>query len=184
MNMPAQPRNPSLRRLIDLAMARRVAHAATLFTSASATDDHTAQTTSWDLLAAGLDHLCNGGINGAHGLLTTAISRASLRSAPIASALGIAAPVYELTVAVTPCHDAHAQAVFLARRMTEAVMHDIDVSAPVITRALESDRIIGHATRHYFVQLAQAHRRQCETLMLLIDRLPPPQPARGSAPAL
>lgn len=177
-------RNPSLRHLINLAAQRKVQSGATLITTTSATDDSAAKNTSWDLLAAGLSHLCDGGINGAYGLLTTAVSRASLRSAPIASALGITPPVYELAVAVTPCHEAHAQAVFLSRRMTEAVMHDIDTSAPVIERALEADKMIDRSTRHYFAQLAQTHRRQCETLLIMIDRLPPPpQPARGTTPA-
>lgn len=180
MNTP--PRLSSLHRLIRLTHEQRPRDSALLITTATAADDSAlAARTSWDLLERGLSHLAQGGINGASGMLTTAISHASLRSAPVASALGIAPPVFKLTAAVTPCHDAHAQAVFLARRMTEAVLADIDTSAPMIDRALRGDKTIDSGTRDYFNQLVDTHHRQCETLLVMIDRLPPP-PAQGSAP--
>ena len=172
----------SLHRLIALVQQHRPAAQSVIVTAASNTDDATAaQHTSWDLLTAGLSHLADGGVNGENGLLTTAISRASLRSAPLASALGIAPPIFKLTTLVKPSHSAHAQAVFLARRMSEAVMGDIDKSTQMVARAMNADRSIDTGTRSYFSQLADVHRRQCQTLLLLIDRLPPPQPHRGGS---
>lgn len=180
--MNTNARNPSLHRLISLTHQHRPLSATTLIITAdTARGSALAQQTSWDLLASGLAHLADGGINGAGGMLTTAITRASLRSAPVASALGIAAPVFKQTVTVAPCHDTHAQAVFLARRMTEAVMADIDTSAPLIDRALRADKMIDAGTRGYFNQLVDAHQRQCETLLVMIDRLPPP-PVQGNTP--
>lgn len=180
--MNSSARNPSLHRLISLTHQHRPPSATTLITTADTNHDSAlAQQTSWDLLGRGLAHLADGGINGANGMLTTAISRASLRSAPVASALGIAAPMFKLTVTVTPCHDTHAQAVFLARRMTEAVLADIDTSALLIERALRADKMIDTGTRDYFNQLVDVHQRQCETLLVMIDRLPPP-PVPGKTP--
>lgn len=176
MNTPA--RNPSLHRLISLTQQHRPASPQLILSADPSHDSTLAQHTSWDLLGSGLVHLADGGIGGASGMLTTAISRASLRSAPVASALGIAAPVFKLTATATPCHDAHTQAVFLARRMTEAVMADIDTSAPLIDRALRADKAIDAGTRDYFNRLVDVHHRQCEALLVMIDRLPPP-PAQG-----
>lgn len=142
-------------------------------------DDTAARRTSWELLCAGLSHLADGGRNGQMGALTAAVSRASLRSAPLASALGIPAPVFALTTDIGPCHTSHAQAVFFARRMTEAVISDIDVSAPIIARALAADSTVSSAAgRAYFDQLCTLHRRHGETVLLMIDRLPPPESAR------
>lgn len=141
-------------------------------------DDTAARRTSWELLCAGLFHLADGGRNGQMGALTIAVSRASLRSTPLASALGIPASVFALTADIGPCHTSHAQAVFFARRMTEAVISDIDVSAPIIARALTADSMVSNAGRTYFDQLCTLHRRHGETVLLMIDRLPPPETAR------
>ncbi len=146
--------------------------------------DTAAERTSWELLTQGLSHLYEGGRTQPHGLLTTAISRASLRNAPVASALGVTAPVFELISTVTPCHEAHAQALFLARRMTEAVMHDIDTSMTVINRALAADRMVDRGTRAYVAQLAEMHHRHCEKLLVMIDRLPPPPRTQGPSRGL
>ncbi len=139
-------------------------------------DTHAARRASWDLLISGLQHLADGGRQGAAGSLTTAVTRASLRNAPLASALGIPAPVFTLTTDITPCHDAHAEAQFLARRMAEAVQADIPASIPLIERALAAHTDLPAQINGYFTQLAIMHDRQCETLMLLIDRLPRPAP--------
>lgn len=171
---------PSLHALIRLIDQHRPAPSATILLSANDASDNAASTTSWELLRAGIAHLADGGINGQMGALTTAVTRASLRSAPLASALGVPAPVFKQIAVVSPCHDAHAEAVFFARRMTEAVLSDIDTSVPMIERVLAADKNIDSTTRSYFNQLASLHQRQCETLMLLIDRLPPPpKPAQA-----
>ena len=178
--MKSQHNTSTLHRLISLTHQHRPQTTSLIITPEKHSDVAAAQQTSWDLLTGGLTHLADGGINQDHGMLTTAITRASLRSAPVASALGIAAPVFKLVASVTPCHDEYAQDLFLARRMTEAVMADIEISTPMIERALLADKSIDTGTRHYFSQLASTHQRQCETLLVMIERLPPP--AQGQAP--
>lgn len=179
------PRHYSLRRLIALTQQHTPQNTTGLITHSHAPSaNDAAKATSWDLLVAGLSHLVDGGINGAGGTLTTAVSRASLRSTPLASALGIPSPTFALVSDLMPCHEEHAGDVFVARRMTEAVIADIDVSTPLITRALTADAMIDRGTRDYFCRLPDIHRQSCELLLVMIDRLPPPASARnGHAPS-
>lgn len=176
-----QPRRATLYNLISLTNRQRPQGGGIIL---SATDesslDINAQNTSWDLLAGGLAHLADGGVNGEAGQLTAAVTKASLRSAPLAAALGIAPPVFKQTAVMSPRHDAHAEAVFLARRMTEAVAADITTSQDALMRNLVANTNVGDDIYRFFERLSAAHARQCDQLMVMIDRMPAPAPKNDS----
>lgn len=54
-----------------------------------------AQFEIWGLIAAGITHLKSGGPQGTFGMMSSALSKASLRSSTLASSLGVSAPVFE-----------------------------------------------------------------------------------------
>lgn len=144
-----------------------------------------AQRESWTLLRAGVAHLCDGGPGKQPGMLTTAVSKASLRSAALSASIGVAAPVFELAYDMTPKEDGHAEAVFHLKRMTEAVENDIERSVSLIRQILVSPDKRPYITMTkdvlrqniiFFENLHKAHASSCGSLMEMIKNLKPPRP--------
>ncbi len=149
---------------------------------------HQADHESWVLLRAGVAHLYSGAPNNAMGSLTGALSKASLRGSALASGLGLQPPRFEQIKQLQPEQDAHAQAVFFVRRLTEALTVDTTKSRDLIIRALhaqslpdiDQDDTINKLMRseniRFFNKLAECHTVNTQKLRDIVDKMPPPRP--------
>lgn len=142
---------------------------------------------SWSLLRAGIAHLHAGAPDGTTGSLTQALTKASLRSSALAAGLGLQPPQFKQVKHLQPEHQGHAQAVFFARRLTEALAVDTPKSHNLIIRALHAkpihdisadaaiEKLIRSENIRFFNKLAECHRANTETLREMVDTLPPPK---------
>lgn len=90
----------------------------------------------WKLFQSGIRHLKNGGQMDAPGSFGGAVTKASLRSAPMASTLGVKPPQFEENYFDITFDTGAAEAVFLSRRLLEAVASDAPRSQQLIRQKL------------------------------------------------
>jgi hypothetical protein len=95
-----------------------------------------AERSVWLLFQRGIAHLKNGGQMDQPGLFSEAVSRASLRSAPISATLGIAPPKFQDNYLNLEFDGGAAEAVFRCQRMLEAVAADAPKSQQLIRQKL------------------------------------------------
>jgi hypothetical protein len=91
-----------------------------------------AEREAWSLLGKGLRHLKSGAPGGKPGLFTEAVSRASLRNAPLAASYNVAVPKFESVYINLEFDSGAAEAVFYARRLLEALEADRDKSTQIL----------------------------------------------------
>lgn len=127
--------------VLGLIEGRLTAFPAVILETPSTPSTHGAQREAWQLLAAGVTHLKEGGPvidikDGkpvhAPGLLTTALSKASLRSSALAASLGIPAPRFEQMLLTATYDSGHDEAYFLCKRLVEATLEDTTKSEQMI----------------------------------------------------
>jgi hypothetical protein len=90
----------------------------------------------WTLFKSGIQHLKDGGQMNAAGSFSTAVTKACLRSAPMATVLGVRAPRFEENYYDVEFDTGAAEAVFFSRRLLEAVAADAPQSQKFIRQNL------------------------------------------------
>ncbi|TAL30440.1 MAG: hypothetical protein EPN97_12500 [Alphaproteobacteria bacterium] len=90
----------------------------------------------WKLFQSGIRHLKNGGQMDAPGSFAGAVTRASLRNAPMASTLGVKPPQFDENYVDIEFDSGAAEAVFRSRRLMEAVTADAPKSQQLIRQKL------------------------------------------------
>lgn len=138
----ARERNQTFDLLLGMVGERLAALPVTFLSTPTAeTAPQIAERESWQLISSAIQHLKEGGpVIGkkdgeplrAPGLLTTAISKASLRHSSLAASLGIPVPRFEQMISSISHDDGHAEAYFLCRRLIEAASNDITKSEQMI----------------------------------------------------
>lgn len=141
------------------------------------------------LLRHGFAHLRDGAPGGQPGSLTQALSHASLRSAPLAAAIGLQAPQFEQVAFTALCTSGFEEAVFFSRRLVEAAEADFDVSKKLMQRAVHGARsdanpLLQDAQFRKQVALSlntliEAYGRTLGSVALAIDSLRPPSAPSG-----
>ena len=90
----------------------------------------------WSLFRAAIQHLKNGGQMNQPGLFSEAVSKASLRSTPMAMTLGVKPPKYEENYLMVEFDSGAAEAYWRSRRMLEAAAADADKSKQLMRAKL------------------------------------------------
>jgi hypothetical protein len=138
----AKERNQTLDIVLGL-INDRLAKLPVVFLASPSADiaPQVAERESWLLISSAVQHLKEGGpVIGeeegkairAPGLLTTALSKASLRHSSLASSLGVAVPQFEQTLLSVAYDNGNDEAYFLCKRLIEATAGDIAESEKII----------------------------------------------------
>jgi hypothetical protein len=90
----------------------------------------------WKLFLSGIQHLKNGGQMNDAGSFANAVSKASMRNAPMAATLGLKPPQFEENYFAVDFDSGAAEAVFLSRRLLEAAASDAPKSQQLIRQKL------------------------------------------------
>lgn len=98
---------------------------------------------SWTLIAQGLKHLKDGGPSGTPGMITSALTKSSLRSCALASSLGIKAPQFEPLPFEVNYKTGREEALFFATRLIDAVEGDISKSRQLIHQKIMTGNLTG-----------------------------------------
>ena len=90
----------------------------------------------WQMFARGLMHLKSGGIDGAPGMMSRALSMVSLRSSSLAQVLGVQSPEFEPVFHTVDYDSGRAAAYAEAGTLAEAIIPDIDKSIHIMQRKI------------------------------------------------
>ena len=106
------------------------------FSSAGAREG--AELACWQLYSNAITYLKNGAPQNKPGSLAEAVSRASVRNAPLAAGLGIRPPVYHMTAGleIPPQKSGRLDALFHVKRLLEASLEDLGYSRRMISGGL------------------------------------------------
>lgn len=104
-----------------------------------ATAGQSAAREAWSLLAQGLRHLKDGGPQGQQGLITEALSKASLRNTALSASLGIRQPKFTQMLFSVPFRSGFETALFYSRRLIEAAEGDIGKSRQIIQQKIYAE---------------------------------------------
>ena len=99
----------------------------------------TAAAESWNMIEKGVRHLMDGGPAGTPGLFNAALSKMSLRSSPLAQALGVKKLPFEDENVIALYHDGFTAAFSPVKRLLEAAIHDARDSKRLIATAVENN---------------------------------------------
>ncbi|MEZ0224661.1 MAG: hypothetical protein ACAH83_08920 [Alphaproteobacteria bacterium] len=90
----------------------------------------------WTLFKSGIQHLKDGGQRNTAGSFANAVTKASLRSAPMAAVLGVRPPKFDENYYDVEFDSGAAEAVFFSRRLLEAAAADAPQSQKFIRQNL------------------------------------------------
>lgn len=125
----------------------------------------------WTLLEAGVFHLQCGAPDGQPGTLAEALSRASLRAAPLAAALGVKPPQFEpILLPARPAAGDEA-AGFLCRKLLDAAEEDFPKSRKVLQQKILAEKPGNGLKEHMaiaFDALTEAYPRACADLKSIL----------------
>lgn len=99
-----------------------------------------AERAAWQLLLRGILHLKNGAPDGGAGSMAEALSRASLRSSPLAASLGIRPPQFEQMPFPADFTDGAEAARFLCRELAKAARQDLPRSKDLMTKRIFAEK--------------------------------------------
>ncbi|MDE2337309.1 MAG: hypothetical protein KGL10_08350 [Alphaproteobacteria bacterium] len=129
----------------------------------------------WTLFHGGIRHLKNGAPDGGPGTMTEAISRVSLRAAPLAAALGIPPPHFEQVLLGVDYADGRAAAFSLCRHLIGAAENDFPKSRQIIQQKILAEKPPVDEVKEQmalsFGVLAETYLRACGEMKEELDRL-------------
>jgi len=134
-----------------------------------------ASSEAWSLFLNGIRHLHNGAPDGQPGSMHEALSRVSLRSSPLAAALGVSPPHFEPIYFSVDYTTGAEATLFLCRRLIEAAEADFPKSRTLIQQKILAEKPSMNALKEQmamsFDVLARVYEKVCGEMKVTLASL-------------